>query len=319
MFFEKNRKSIDRTVLLYYCITLVAQGGKKMITINNVSKKYNKFEAVKNLSMNLNPGEVYGLVGKNGAGKSTLFKLILGLSKPSSGSIEINKSQTTAQLNKEKRKIGFYMGPSFYPYLNAKDNLTYVAKMKNIKDPNEVTRVLKLVDLDGEKKPFKAYSLGMKQRLGIANALLGDPEIILLDEPINGLDPQGILEIRKIIKDLGSKFNKTVIVSSHILSELELVADRFGIIDQGVLIKEFDHNGQKQDRTVTLRTSNNTLAAKLLSNLSPVESNEHLILKTEILDNHYIKTLIENDIQIREIYTTKNNLEQQYFALTGGQ
>ena len=290
-----------------------------MIEITRISKKYKDYYAVNDVSMTLEQGQIYGLVGKNGAGKSTLFKLMLGLTTPHSGSVSINKSTTNTELNMAKKNIGFYMGPSFYPYLNAYANIKYNATMKGIKSEDEIIRVLKLVDLYGVKKPFKAYSLGMKQRLGIANALLGDPDIILLDEPINGLDPQGILDIRKIISDLGHIYNKTVIVSSHILSELELVADRFGIIDKGILLKEFnktDDHGGKQ--SILLSTSNNEAASVLLHNLNPSSVDMGLIIEVPFLENQDIQVLIDNDVQILQIITRKENLEQHYFTLTGG-
>ncbi len=290
-----------------------------MIQISNISKKYKDFFAVNDVSMKLEAGQVYGLVGKNGAGKSTLFKLILGLAQANQGSVQINGSSNIQELNNEKKSIGFYMGASFYPYLNAQDNLKYVATMKNIKSQEEIDRVLKLVDLYGVKKPFKSFSLGMKQRLGIANALIGDPEIVMLDEPINGLDPQGILEIRKIISDLGRIHNKTVVVSSHILSELELVADRFGIIDHGILLKEFDkEDNQNENQSVQLRTNNNVLAMEVLNHLNPQVLEEKIFLPLVILDNQDIQLLLNNNVQIIEIKTQKQNLEQQYFALTGG-
>lgn len=290
-----------------------------MIQISNISKKYKDFFAVNDVSMKLEAGQVYGLVGKNGAGKSTLFKLILGLAQANQGSVQINGSSNIQELNNEKKSIGFYMGASFYPYLNAQDNLKYVATMKNIKSQEEIDRVLKLVDLYGVKKPFKSFSLGMKQRLGIANALLGDPEIVMLDEPINGLDPQGILEIRKIISDLGRIHNKTVVVSSHILSELELVADRFGIIDHGILLKEFDkEDNRNENQSVQLRTNNNALAMEVLNHLNPQVLEDRIFLPLVILDNQDIQLLLNNNVQIIEIKTQKQNLEQQYFALTGG-
>ena len=159
----------------------------------------------------------------------------------------------------------------------------------------------------------------MKQRLGIANALIGDPEIVMLDEPINGLDPQGILEIRKIISDLGRIHKKTVVVSSHILSELELVADRFGIIDHGILLKEFDkEDNQNENQSVQLRTNNNALAMEVLNHLNPQVLEDRIFLPLVILDNQDIQLLLNNNVQIIEIKTQKQNLEQQYFALTGG-
>lgn len=291
-----------------------------MIQITNITKEYNGYKAVNDLSLNLQKGEIYGLVGKNGAGKSTLFKLILGLTHANSGKISIMNSKNDRELRAAKHKIGFYMGSSFYPYLNARDNLKYVATMKNIKDPHEIERVLKLVDMDQVKKPFKAYSLGMKQRLGIANALLGDPEIVLLDEPINGLDPQGILEIRQIIQNLKDEHHKTVIVSSHILSELELVADRFGIIHQGVLIKEIDKNqSSTSGSTIVLKTDNQEASFALLSDLNPRFNDDGIYIDIDHLSNEHIQIIINNKISILEIKTHKENLEQQYFALTGGQ
>lgn len=289
-----------------------------MIVIKDVSKKYKDFYAVKDVSMNLKQGEVYGLVGKNGAGKSTLFKAILGLTHVNGGSISINESSNSRQLNRAKKQIGFYMGPSFYPYLNGYDNLKYVAIMKGVKDKQEIDRVLKLVGLYGEKKPFKAYSLGMKQRLGIANALLGDPDIVLLDEPINGLDPQGILEIRNIISDLGKVHNKTVIVSSHILSELELVADRFGIIDHGILIKEFNKDQGEEAKRVNITTSDNQRVLELLNHLNPVIKGKVVEVNGSYINNDDLLNLINNEIQIYEVVVHRENLEQQYFELTGG-
>ena len=290
-----------------------------MIQISNISKKYKDYYAVNDVSMKLEQGQVYGLVGKNGAGKSTLFKLILGLTKANSGSVSINNSSNSHELNTAKKTIGFYMGPSFYPYLNAQDNLKYVASMKDINSQEEIDRVLKLVNLYGVKKPFKTYSLGMKQRLGIANALLGNPEIILLDEPINGLDPQGILEIREIISNLGQVHNKTVIVSSHILSELELVADRFGIIDKGVLLKEFNKaDAHVGNQSILLSTNDNDVALQILSHLKPELIDKGLVIEVPFLENKAIQMLIDNSIQIMEITTRKENLEQQYFSLTGG-
>ena len=169
------------------------------IEIKNVSKKYKDFYAVKEASLSIEQGKIYGLVGKNGAGKTTLFKLILGLSNQSEGAISINGSTTKQELLNERAHIGFYIGPNFYDYLNAEQNLEYYRKLKGISDKGEIDRVLKIAGLYGEKKKYKAFSMGMKQRLGIANALLGDPDIIILDEPINGLDPQGILEIRNLL------------------------------------------------------------------------------------------------------------------------
>ena len=152
---------------------------RAVLSTENLTKKYKDFLALDNVSMSLKEKAIYGLVGKNGAGKTTLFKNIMGLSKSTSGSIEINGKGVN--IAKERRHIGFMIGLSFFPYLNARENIEYYRKVKKIKDKSETDRVLKLVDLYGVKKPFKSYSMGMKQRLGIANALLGNPPIVILD------------------------------------------------------------------------------------------------------------------------------------------
>ena len=307
--------------MLYQCIIVMVQRHKEvaMIEIKNVSKKYKEFYAVKDVSLKIERGKIYGLVGKNGAGKSTLFKLILGLSKGDSGTIHINGSTDSKTLNKERAKVGFYMGPSFFGNMNAVQNLKYVQKLRNSFDNNEIERVLKIVDLANESKPYKSYSMGMKQRLGIANAIMGNPEIILLDEPINGLDPQGIHDIRRIILSLSRDQGKTVIVSSHILSELELVADRFGIIDHGVILKDFnkDHD-EDEEYYIELVTSNNTKALEVLKDYEVVEDAMVLKVYTKQIPSEILMSLLEHKIDILKLNPRKQNLEDQYFALTGG-
>lgn len=292
------------------------------IHINSLSKKYKDFYAVNKASLTIERGKIYGLIGKNGAGKTTLFKLILGLSEPSEGSISVSGSQNMDQLRKERSHIGFYINPNFYDYMGAYQNLEYYRILKNIKDKNEVSRVLKIVGLDGVKKPYKTFSMGMKQRLGIANALMGNPDIIILDEPINGLDPQGIVEIRHLLKDLNKKYNKTLIISSHILSELDLLADTFAIIDHGVILEEVSkENFKNQDiSSLKLNTSDNTKTASLFEEhfgISSTPSNDkYIYLDVESLNHEMLKTLIVNEIQIIEIIQNSKSLEDHYFELT---
>ena len=171
---------------------------KTMLQTRGLTKQYGEFTALDRVSLTLNEGDIYGLVGRNGAGKTTFFKCVMGLAKPTSGEIVISGH---SYLNTARRQIGFMIGPSFHPYLNPKENLEYLCRVKGVRAKGEAERLLKLVGLDGVKKPFKAFSMGMKQRLGIAGALLGSPPIVVLDEPINGLDPQGIVDMRAIIKD----------------------------------------------------------------------------------------------------------------------
>lgn len=286
------------------------------IKIQNVSKRYKDFYAVKEANISIEKGKIYGLVGKNGAGKTTLFKMILGLSNPTQGSISINGSTTQSGLLKERENIGFYIGPTFFENLSAKQNLEYYRILKNIKDKNEVMRVLNIVGLGNEKKKFKAYSMGMKQRLGIANALLGNPEIIILDEPINGLDPQGILEIRQLIKSLNHDFGKTLIVSSHILTELDLVADTFGIIDHGIFLKQIEKENFKDQTSIELYTSDDLKTQEILFNKFKIEIHKNLIKDMKQIDNKVLSELINQNIEIKQIINTKKTLENYYFELT---
>jgi len=210
-----------------------------MLQTHNLTKKYGDLLALDSVSLTLRRGDIYGLVGRNGAGKTTFFKCVMGLADPNSGEVELNGEK--ANLNAARRRMGFMINPSFFPYLNPYENLRYLCRVKGVQSQGEVDRLLKLVGLNGVYKPFKAFSLGMKHRLGIAGALLGSPDVVVLDEPVNGLDPQGIIDMRTVIKDIHSRTGATFIISSHILSELDLVATRFGFIEQGVLLKEISH------------------------------------------------------------------------------
>lgn len=298
---------------------------ENVISLNGISKKYDKFYAVDNVSLNVKKGDIYGLVGKNGAGKTTLFKLILGLSNPSGGSVSINGSNSEKTLLEERHDVGFYVGQNFYGYMNAHDNIDYYRRLKGIKDPNETERVLKIVGLNGVDKPFKKYSMGMKQRLGIANAILGNPSIVILDEPVNGLDPQGIVDVRKTIKLLNEEYGMTLIVSSHILSELDLVATRFGIIDHGILIKEIDkaHLSLSDQKSLVLRVDNVTFAQDILNDKFgfdniKIDNDELIVTSKEINSSEVIKVLVNNNIAVIEAFLKHESLEEIYFELTGG-
>ena len=168
------------------------------IELREVSKRYGKKSVLDGLNITVRQGEIYGLIGKNGAGKTTLFKTILGLTEIQGGRVSIDGETTPAGLRKARRKIGFFIGGNFFEYLSAEENLRFYCGVKGIRDTAEIGRVLALVGLSGVKSKFGAFSLGMRQRLGIANAMLGKPEILLLDEPVNGLDPEGIAEMRAV-------------------------------------------------------------------------------------------------------------------------
>ena len=240
------------------------------LKLENIHKSYGSHSVLKGVNMTVEKGNIYGLVGKNGAGKTSLFKLILGLSNFSEGKITIADCGT--DLNKGRRKIGFLIGGNFYGHLNARDNLKYLCRIKHISNPKkEIERVLKIVGLDKAKGPYSRYSMGMKQRLGIANAILGNPEILILDEPVNGLDPQGIADIRHLIHRLRDEFGMTIIVSSHILGELQNTADVFGIVHEGKIVQEISKADMNNSANVVKISVNNLNKAQSLLEKGGVE------------------------------------------------
>ena len=211
-----------------------------ILETHNLTKKYKNFTALDNLNITIQKGDIYGLIGRNGAGKTTLMKLITTLAKPTSGSFTLfGKSSDSNDLYESKGRVGALIEyPAFYPNLSAFDNLNYYAIQRGITDMKQIDKVLDIVNLrDTGKKKVKTFSLGMKQRLGIALAILNNPDFVILDEPINGLDPIGISELRDTFKNL-AKNGITLLVSSHILSELYVLSTKFAFIEGGRLIKE---------------------------------------------------------------------------------
>ena len=212
-----------------------------VLSTDNLTKIYHNFKAVDSLNIHVEEGDIYGFIGRNGAGKTTTLKMISGLASPSSGKFSLFGEPYEVLNNK---KIFVQVGnlieePGIYPDMTAFDNVYLKCICAGIKDKSYAMDLLKLVDLDRTgKKKAKGFSLGMRQRLGIALALVGEPKLIILDEPINGLDPQGILEIRETILKLNKERKITFIISSHILGELSKMATRYGIIDKGQLLKE---------------------------------------------------------------------------------
>ena len=263
-----------------------------MISLKHIHKSYGEHQVLKDVNLSIRHGEIYGLIGKNGAGKTTLFKIILGLTEFEQGKLSIAGSKSKSTLTTGRKKIGFFIGKNFFDYLGAKDNLEYYRRMKGIKNKKEVDRVLQLVGLSDVTEKFGSFSMGMKQRLGIANAMLGNPEILILDEPVNGLDPQGIADIRSLLLHLNQKYGTTIIVSSHILSELEHTATRFGIIDHGRVLKEITHEDLKiRNDRIEIAVSDYEKAKRLLQ---------------------------ENSIQILQETSAYKSLEDYYFELVGG-
>ena len=216
-----------------------------VIEVRNLDKEYSRKQVLRNLNLTLPEGQIYGLIGKNGVGKTTLMRILTGLTLKSRGAYSLFGIDDSQDMDQCRRYIGTMIEtPAFYPYMTAKENLEYYRIQRGIKEKSCIGRVLEQVNLtDTGKKQFKNFSLGMKQRLGLALALLNQPRLLILDEPINGLDPEGIVEIRNILKYLNTKENITVLISSHILSELASVATCYGFMKDGMMLEEI---GAKQ-------------------------------------------------------------------------
>ncbi len=211
-----------------------------VLKTNHLSKKYQDNIAVNKVSMSIKKGSIYGFIGQNGAGKSTLIRLITGLAYPTDGTFELFAESSKQGLIEARKRIGTIIeGPALYPHMTAAENLEAHRLLKGIPGKDCVGKALAIVGLQNTgKKKAKNFSLGMKQRLGLAIALLGDPEFLLLDEPINGLDPMGVVEIRELLKKLNQEYGITILISSHILSELHLLATHYGIIHKGELLEQ---------------------------------------------------------------------------------
>ena len=297
-----------------------------ILTTDKLTKAYKQHKAANEISLHIRRGEVYGLIGRNGAGKTTILKMICGLSTPTSGSFTFN-GKTGAELTSVKGKIGALIEtPGLFLKLTAFQNLKLKCIARGKNDNAYVQSLLDQVGLGNVgKKLVQNFSLGMKQRLGIALALVGDPEFIVLDEPINGLDPQGIAEMREIIHGLSKDRGMTVIVSSHILDELAKVADSFGIINEGRLIDEFtsEELERRCESYASLRVDNNEEAAAILKahGIEKYEVTESgaFRITSEIEDTSVIVAeLVGRGVRVYEMAQRQGTLEDYYLNRTGG-
>jgi len=289
-------------------------------------KNYKDHTVLNDVNMTIYEGDIYGFVGENGAGKTTIIRAITGLIHCQSGYYELfGKKSTEPDFDLTLKKIGGIVEkPSFFGNLSAIDNIVYQQEMigleKNIQNAYDL---LRLVDLDNvdEKKKVKDYSLGMKQRLAIAMCMVNNPDFLLLDEPMNGLDPKGIADLRNLIIDLNQNKGVTFLISSHILSELDLVATRYGIISKGKMVKEIDRNelNNSISKYIELVTSNNMNAFNLIHINYPdlkVEYQEQCIRIYNIEDyNHVLQSLLENGITIQGITSKQEGFENYYLKL----
>ncbi|WP_440604717.1 ABC transporter ATP-binding protein [Bacillus sp. GB_SG_008] len=299
-----------------------------IIKTTNLTKIYGNQKSVDNLNINVNQGEIYGFIGRNGAGKTTTIRMLLGLIKPTSGKIEIFGEDFLKNQKEILRRIGSIVEvPGFYENLTARENLLINAKIIGVHKKNAIEEALEIVGLQHEtKKLVGKYSLGMKQRLGIARTLLHYPELLILDEPTNGLDPIGIKEMRKLIKSLAQERNITILISSHILAEVEQLVDHMGIIHEGKLLEEIALDTlQKTNRKyLEFQVNNDNKAAMLLENQFHISDYEVHDEGNIRIYSHFgqqgqiNKTFVQNDIEVLKIMMSEDRLEDYFTKLVGG-
>ena len=300
-----------------------------VIETKQLTKVYGDQTAVNAVDLHVKSGQIYGLLGRNGAGKTTIMKMILGLTSITSGEADVFGKNIKGQEKRVYPRIGAIIEtPGFYPNLTGTENLEIFARLRGTAAPNAVKNALEVVGLPyKDKKLFGKYSLGMKQRLGIANAILHDPELLILDEPTNGLDPIGIAEVRDFIKDLSASRGKTILISSHILSEIQLLADDIGIIDRGVLLEEnsMSELEKKNSKYILLQVSDVSKAALILerqfqSKNYSVQDGQTLRLYDTSLDMAAInKALVLQDVAVISSGLCNGTLEDYFKKITGGE
>lgn len=297
-----------------------------VLQTNSLTKKYKDFQALNGLSMNVPKGSIYGFVGKNGAGKTTLIRLICGLQKPTSGNFTLyGIPNDSKEIVKSRRRMGAVVEtPSIYMDMTAEENLKQQYLILGLPSYDGIPELLKLVGLENAgKKKAKNFSLGMKQRLCIAIALAGDPDFLVLDEPINGLDPQGIVEMRELILKLNRERQITVLISSHILDELSRLATHYGIIDNGRMVKEL--SAEELDATcrkcVRVEVSDTAVLARVLDSMKQ----EYKIISAQEADvfakinvSKLTATLAKENCEVISIQEKDESLESYYISLVGG-
>lgn len=295
-----------------------------VLQTNGLTKKYGEKIAVDNVNMNIAKGDIYGIIGKNGAGKTTIMKMICGLISENEGDIKLFGS---SNLKKGRKRIGTIIEqPGLYPNMTARENLIYYDKLLGITDYSNVEEVLRLVGLDstGQKKT-KAFSMGMKQRLSIAISLIGNPDFLILDEPINGLDPSGIKEIRELLLKLNYENDITILISSHILEEVFRITTKYGIIKNGVLVDEFsaEELQTRCKKCLSLVVNDTEKAVYIIRNT--IKSNDYRVFeqgKICIYDRLDIpeqinKYLVENGILVSSLTLEGSDTESYFIKIMG--
>lgn len=295
-----------------------------VIETTNLTKKFSNNSVVNKVNMNVHRGDIYGFIGENGAGKTTLMRMICGLATPTEGSISLFGSN---DLETQRKRIGCTIeNPALYPHMTAIENLETYRLLMGIPDKSIIPNLIKLVGLhDLGNKKTKNFSLGMKQRLMIALAMMGDPELLILDEPMNGLDPMGIKEIRDLILKLNKERNLTILISSHILDELTKITTCYGIINKGVLIQELSAKDLNANRRQHLKIvvdhaqkAESILKKKLNANVK-IESSNSILLYDHLESSADVnRLLIENGIVVELISPQNQNLEGYFMDLING-
>lgn len=300
-----------------------------IIETKNLTKVYGEQKSVDNLNLHVRKGRIYGLLGRNGAGKTTTMKMLLSLTKPTDGEIKIYSKDIRGNEKKIYPRIGSLIeSPGFYPNLTGTENLKILARLRGTPNRDAVKNALEVVGLPyNDKKLYSEYSLGMKQRLGIASAIMHEPELLILDEPINGLDPIGIAEVREFIKRLSAEQGKTILISSHILTEMALLADDIGIIDHGVLLEEesLEELEKKNSMYIHFIVSSASEASRILehdfhtSNFHVDDDNNLRLYDTNIAVASITRKFIESNIDVSEAHTKNDTLEDYFKHVTGGE
>ena len=302
--------------------------GEYIVRTKNLTKNYGKFCALNRVGISVKRGEIYGLVGDNGAGKTTFLKLLSGLLAPTEGEISLFGEHEEREIQKMRRRTGVLIEtPGFYPQLSVRQNLEYARIQKGVPGKKSVEEILELTGLTtAAEKKAKSLSLGMKQRLGLGIALMGIPELLLLDEPINGLDPSGIVEMRNLLLRLCREKNITILLSSHILSELEQMADTYGFLKDGCLLQQISRKEILKECAdyVEIAVSDREKYAVLLEKELSVENYKVMpdgkvrILNAESANEVYSRLALENGLDVLELSRKSQSLEEYYLNLKEG-
>lgn len=299
---------------------------KYMLETNNLTKSYHNFVALKSFNMHVPKGAIYGFVGKNGAGKTTLIRLICGLQEPTSGTYKIcGVENNSLRINRIRRRMGAVVeSPAIYLDMSAKDNIRHQYLTLGVPTDSGIDKLLNLVGLSNTKsKKVRNFSLGMRQRLGIAISLANNPDFLVLDEPINGLDPEGIIEMRELILKLNQEYGITVLISSHILDELSRLATHYGFIDDGKMIKEISAKELEKNcrKCIQIEVSDTKILSYVLDKMNAeynIADDHNASIYTDLNIGELISSLAKENCKVEKLKEQDESLESFYMGLIGG-